>query len=116
MRNWKKQRHAAAVAVPASPLPDGAPSRGEWLGTTGKDDLTRIRGIDSRIETRLAEAGVHNFTDIEKLRAQGERDLEHRIDIPDGAIASQQWREQAALLRQGKDAEFDSRFGPAARR
>lgn len=81
------------------------------LGVGGPDDLTRIRGIDTLLGTRLVALGVTRYDDIEKLSAVDEMALEHRLALPVGLVAREQWRDQAALLRAGKDSEHRERFG-----
>ena len=106
-----RERGAAAVAVPAAGRPDDAPERGTWLGAAGGDDLSRIRGIDKTLEGRLGAAGIKTFADIEAIPGNGETALEREIGVPDGTIAEQRWREQAAMLREGRDEEWRGRFG-----
>lgn len=84
-----------------------------WLGSPERDELTRIRGIDAPLRTRLAELGVVRFEDLEKLSAEDEMALEQRLALPVGYIAREQWRPQAALLRAGQDAEHKAHFVPA---
>lgn len=99
----------------AEPAPIGraeppVPAKG-WLASSARDDLTRIRGIDGVLSTRLFGLGVVLFEDIEKLSAQDEMALETRLALPVGTIARDQWRPQAALLRAGQDAEHAAQFG-----
>lgn len=84
-----------------------------WLGSPKADGLTRIRGIDAALQTRLTELGVVRFEDLEKLSAEDEMALEQRLALPAGYIAREQWRPQAALLRAGQDAEHKTHFVPA---
>lgn len=95
-----------AAAVVAEPVPDKS-----WLGAAGYNDLTQIRGLDSRLNNRLFGLGVTRFPDIEKLSAEDEIALEQRLNVPAGFIAREQWRHQAALLRAGNFAEHSARFG-----
>jgi predicted flap endonuclease-1-like 5' DNA nuclease len=107
------------VAIEAAPagetvepaVPDDA--KKAWLGAAGYNDLTRIRGIDSVLNNRLFGLGVTRFADIEKLSAEDEIALEQRLNVPAGFIAREQWRDQAALLRAGNNAEHEARFGSA---
>lgn len=102
----------APIAAPDEPaVPDDA--KKAWLGAAGYNDLTRIRGIDSVLNNRLFGLGVTRFADIEKLSAEDEIALEQRLNVPAGFIAREQWRDQAALLRAGNNAEHEARFGSA---
>ena len=67
----------------------------------GREDLTRIRGIDALLATRLFSLGLVRFEDIEKLSAADEIALEQRLALPAGLIARDEWRAQAAALRAG---------------
>ncbi|GAA0321565.1 hypothetical protein GCM10009087_34770 [Sphingomonas oligophenolica] len=106
--------HETVEAVPLAVIvepkqPDDA--KKAWLGAAGYNDLTRIRGIDSVLNNRLFGLGVTRFADIEKLSAEDEIALEQRLNVPAGFIAREQWRDQAALLRAGNNAEHEARFG-----
>lgn len=96
---------AAAVADSSEP---GAGWRG-WFGW-GRDNLSRIRGIDEARETRLNELGIKTYREIEKMTADDEAALEARLELPKGEIAKEEWREQAALLRAGNEDEHGRRF------
>src|SRR3569623_2202428 len=98
---------AAEAAVAAAPAK-------AWFGSARRDDLMRLRGVDETIETRLAGLGVTSYDDIVHLSQEDEMALEQRLDLPAGYITREQWRDQADLLRFGKDAEFEERFGTAA--
>ncbi|MFA6122489.1 MAG: hypothetical protein WCS75_04680 [Sphingomonas sp.] len=104
---------APAIAEPA-PIGAATPEIAVtgWLGSPERDELTRIRGIDAPLRTRLAELGVVRFGDLEKLSAEDEMALEQRLALPVGYIAREQWRPQAALLRAGQDAEHKAHFVP----
>ena len=67
--------------------------------------MTRIRGIDAALATRLAEEGVTRFEDIDRLSHEEETALEQKLDLPVGEIAREQWRAQAVLLCGGRDDE-----------
>jgi len=99
---------AAADSAPAAEEPAKA-----WFGAGKRDDLTRMRGVDSVMNTRLFGLGVTSFDDVVHLSQEDEMALEQRLGIPAGYITREQWREQASLLRFGKDHEFEERFGNA---
>lgn len=95
-----------SAALPASPR--------AWPAGTARDDLTRLRGIDGLLATRLFSLGVMRFEDLKRLSAEDEMALEQRLALPAGVIAREQWRAQAALLRAGGEDEHAARFGTGA--
>lgn len=111
---------APAPMTPA-PLPVAAPApigpaepempRAGWFASSARDDLTRIRGIDGVLDTRLFGLGVTRYQDIEKLSDEDEMALEQRLNLPVGYVGREQWRTQAALLRAGKTEEHAAHFG-----
>lgn len=104
---------SAGVPAPIGPAEPEMPSQG-WFGGSNRDDLTRLRGVDGALDTRLFGLGVLRFEDIEKLSDEDEMALEQRLALPAGYITREQWRAQAALLRAGKDEEYAERFGEEA--
>jgi len=76
-------------------------------------DLTRIRGIDAALATKLAGAGIDKVEDIERMSAEDEKAIEIQLELPAGYIAREQWRLQAALLGSGEDGSMESRFAMA---
>jgi predicted flap endonuclease-1-like 5' DNA nuclease len=108
---------AEAVAAPqdvvqAAPVALAAPVANDArrFGGTLRNDLTRIRGINAGLSTRLFSLGVVRFEDLERLSAEDELMLEQKLDLPAGAIAREQWRAQATVLREGADAKHATRF------
>ncbi|KQS02045.1 hypothetical protein ASG11_14680 [Sphingomonas sp. Leaf357] len=87
-----------------------APIVASTAPASGNRDLSRIRGIDSVLKTKLFALGVTEFADIENLTDEDEMALEQRLGVPAGYITREQWREQARLLRTGQDAEQAERF------
>ncbi|WP_010185455.1 hypothetical protein [Sphingomonas sp. PAMC 26605] len=98
----------APPVAPPAPLPT---SPRAWPAGTARDDLTRLRGIDGLLATRLFSLGVMRFADIERLSDEDEMALEQRLALPVGTIARDQWRAQAALLRAGAEDAHSARFG-----
>jgi predicted flap endonuclease-1-like 5' DNA nuclease len=105
-------RAAGRAPLPSTIAEDDAPGGGwrGWFGW-GRDNLARINGIDEAREKRLNELGIKTYREIEKLAPADESALEQRLDIAQGTIGEQGWREQAALLRAGNDREHGERFG-----
>lgn len=93
---------AASAATSARPMGDRAP--------TGRDALSRIRGIDGALEGALNDEGIHDYRQVEDLSASDEASLERRLGLGAGTIAAQHWREQAAMLREGRIADHQARF------
>jgi predicted flap endonuclease-1-like 5' DNA nuclease len=102
---------AAQTAVPARALPDDAPRRGSWLGSGTTDDLSRIRGIDGSLQSRLADVGVTSYGDVQHLSDGDAAELERRLTLPDGTVARDEWREQSAMLAAGRDDDWRARYG-----
>ena len=109
---------ATAEAMAATDAPDAAPavaddeqvSTAQVAEPAGPDNLARLRGIDRLRSEKLNELGIRSFGDIEKMSGEDETALEERLGVEQGTIARDEWREQAALLRAGKDEEHGSRF------
>lgn len=95
---------ATAAAVPAA-----THSHRGWFGW-GRDNLSRIRGIDEPTEQALRHEGIKTYAAIEALTPAEEAALEDRLGMGRGRIAQQQWREQAAMLREGHDDEHGRRW------
>ena len=102
--------HDTPVAAHDMPPPAPDTPRSNWFSIGGRPDLGRISGIDAALKTRLFELGVTRFEDITGLSAEDEMALEQRLALPAGYITREQWREQAALLQDGKEAEQAERF------
>lgn len=107
------ERDDARTGVPdpdpaASDQARSAAMRSWFYG--GTDVLSRIHGIDEQDERALNQLGIHHFREIETLAPEDEAPLEGRLGLPNGTIANQRWREQAALLRAGNVQEHARRF------
>jgi predicted flap endonuclease-1-like 5' DNA nuclease len=89
----------AHPVVPGTAAAVGAAAAGR------REDLSLIRGVGRDRETRLNEYGIHNYRDLEGMGDRDAADAEARMGLPAGTIAREQWREQAATLRnEGLDA------------
>jgi predicted flap endonuclease-1-like 5' DNA nuclease len=70
-----------------------------------RDDLALIRGVGRDREISLNDAGLYRYRQIEALSDSDAAALETRLGLKSGTIAYEEWREQAALLREkGVDA------------
>ena len=92
---------ATAAVVPAGAAPAGGGLKG-FFGW-GRDNLARIRGVDPDTEARLNAEGIKTYHQVETMSAHDEVELEQRLALAPGVIAQQKWREQAAMLREGRD-------------
>ena len=97
---------AAAVGTPVAASAGAAhassASTSNSLFGSSRDDLSKIRGIDGGIEARMHDEGIHSYRQVEDLSAQDEAELERRLGLAAGTIGEQRWREQAAMLRDGR--------------
>jgi predicted flap endonuclease-1-like 5' DNA nuclease len=96
----------SATAASASSSTSG---RGGFFGW-GRDNLSRIHGVDEPTEQALRREGIKTYAAIEALTPAEEAALEDRLGFGRGRIQQQQWREQAALLREGHDDEHGRRW------
>ena len=101
---------APAATVVEEPVAAAPAVSAETLDLT-RDDLSRIRGIGTAGQRRLNEEGIYRYADITGLTPAEETDLERRLGADEGYIEQEQWREQAALLEQGKLDEHRATFG-----
>jgi len=95
----------AAVTAPAA-----STATPETLDLT-RDDLALIRGIGKAGERRLNAEGIYRYTDITGLSPVEETALEERMGADVGYIEQERWREQAALLAEGRIDEHRAAFG-----
>jgi predicted flap endonuclease-1-like 5' DNA nuclease len=104
-----RARTSAAPVAAAGTTAAATSARGGWFGW-GRDNLSRIRGIDEPTETALRGEGIKTYAAIEALTPEEEARLEDKLGFGRGRIAQQQWREQAAMLREGRDDDHASRW------
>jgi predicted flap endonuclease-1-like 5' DNA nuclease len=83
---------------------------GGWFGW-GRDNLSRIRGIDEVRERELNDRGIKTFKAIETMSADEEQTLEVQLRLAPGTVAREGWREQAAMIREGRDDDHVRRWG-----
>jgi predicted flap endonuclease-1-like 5' DNA nuclease len=107
------EEQPAVVEAPSAPVEVVEEPGKAWFGASKRDDLTRLRGLDPVMNTRLFGLGVTSFDDVVHLSQEDEMALEQRLGVAAGYITREQWREQASLLRFGKESEFNERFGTA---
>ncbi len=105
-----KERGTATAAAATTTAAATASSGGGFFGW-GRDNLSRIRGIDSDLEHALGQRGIKTYRAIENLSEADERALEDDLRLRPGTIDAERWREQAAMLREGHDDDHRSRWG-----
>ncbi len=101
---------AAVGTAAAATAASSTTSRGGGFFGWGRDNLSRIHGIDEATEQALRAEGIKTYAAIEGLTPADEAALEDRLGFGRGRIAQQQWREQAAMLREGHDEEHSRRW------
>ncbi|NIJ07002.1 putative flap endonuclease-1-like 5' DNA nuclease [Sphingomonas vulcanisoli] len=101
----ERTRPVVTKAPVAAPL-----ASTETLDLT-RDDLARIRGVGAAGQRRLNDVGIYRYADIASLTPADETALEEKLGADPGYIEQEGWREQAALLADGKLDEHQTRFG-----
>jgi len=104
---------ATGVAAGTATAAAAASSHGHGGGFFGwgRDNLSRIRGIDPDLEQALGQRGIKTYRAIEQLTEADERALEDDLRLRPGTIDHDHWREQAAMLREGRDDDHRGRWG-----
>ncbi|UIJ44565.1 hypothetical protein LZK98_16090 [Sphingomonas cannabina] len=108
----ERDRLARAAPVTAQ-IVEGAdtrPARRGWFGW-GRDNLSRIRGIDEVREKAINAEGIKTYEQVETMSVEDEAELERRLGLEPGTIGREDWRAQAAMLREGRDEEHGRRWG-----
>jgi predicted flap endonuclease-1-like 5' DNA nuclease len=100
-RQTIRDRDARLAAAPAATARDDG---------TGRDELTRIRGISAKDAAALHEAGYHRYDQIGAMSDEQQAALEARLGREPGTIAREEWRTQARLLETGKVREHERRY------
>ncbi len=104
-----KERGTTTTAATATAA--ASASHGSGFFGWGRDNLSRIRGIDPDLESALGARGIKTYKAIENLSEADERALEDDLRLRPGTIDTERWREQAAMLREGHDDDHRSRWG-----
>ncbi|WP_116091654.1 hypothetical protein [Sphingomonas crusticola] len=78
---------------------------------SSRDDLSLIRGIGAAGQRRLNEEGIYRYADIAAMTPAEEAALEEKLGADEGYIEQERWREQAALLADGKLDEHRATYG-----
>jgi predicted flap endonuclease-1-like 5' DNA nuclease len=114
-RETAEARHAAARERIAElerghPVGPGTAAAVGAAAAGTRDDLALIRGIGRVRETSLNEDGIHSYRQIENLSAADMDRLEARLGLAPGTIAREEWREQAAMLRDRRLDDHRTRY------
>jgi len=91
----------AAEVVSAAPAPVAS--------AAVSDDLLRIRGIDSGLQSQLAALGVTSVAAIAGWKTADVANFSSKLGL-DGRIERENWVEQAQILAKGAETYYSSRL------
>ena len=74
----------------------------------GKDNLKKIKGINSKIENDLNTLGIYHFEQISKWSSKNCDWIEEFLHFP-GVAKSNQWVDQAKILTSGKETIYSQK-------
>ena len=74
----------------------------------GKDNLRKIKGINSKIECDLNNLGIYHFEQISNWSAKNCDWIEEFLHFP-GVAKSNQWVDQAKILTSGKETIYSQK-------
>lgn len=75
----------------------------------GKDNLKKIKGINSKIENDLNTLGIYHFEQISKWSSKNCDWIEEFLHFP-GCAKNNQWIEQAKILQSGKETIYSQKI------
>lgn len=75
---------------------------------TGKDNLKKIKGINSKIEADLNNLGIYHFDQIAKWSNKNAEWVEAYLVIP-GCAKNNQWIDQAKILQTGSETIYSQK-------
>jgi NADH-quinone oxidoreductase subunit E len=111
-----------AAAEPGPPIPEQTqavrPERPKGLvaARNGKsDNLQRIAGIGPKHERTLLNLGFFHFDQIAAWTEGEIAWVDDHLRF-EGCITREEWIAQARLLAEGKEEEFEQRYGPGRQR
>ncbi|MFM7403279.1 MAG: hypothetical protein ACKO1N_04110 [Erythrobacter sp.] len=103
---------AAPAARPVTPEPASSQASAPTeAAPPAGDDLTRIKGLGSKISVLLGELGVTSYAQIAAWDAAEAERIDAQLGRFAGRITRDQWVEQAKLLAAGDEATFTATFG-----
>ena len=74
----------------------------------GKDNLKKIKGINSKIENDLNTLGIYHFEQISKWSSKNCDWIEEFLHFP-GCAKNNQWIDQARILQSGKETIYSQK-------
>lgn len=74
----------------------------------GKDNLKKIKGINSKIEKDLNNIGIFHFDQIAKWTSKNADWIEEFLQLP-GCVKKYQWVDQARILASGKETIYSQK-------
>ncbi|WP_122893776.1 hypothetical protein [Arcobacter peruensis] len=75
---------------------------------SGKDNLIKIKGIDSKVEKDLNKLGIFHFNQIASWSSKNCDWIEEFLLLP-GSAKKHQWVEQAKILETGKETVYSQK-------
>lgn len=75
---------------------------------SGKDNLKKIKGINSKIEEDLNHIGIFHFDQIAKWTSKNADWVEEFLQLP-GCVKKYQWVDQARILSSGKQTVYSQK-------
>ncbi len=98
----KKAEEETAAADAVKPWGLAGPIGGK------ADNLTRIKGIGSKINQILNEMGIYHFSQIAAWTEKEIEEVDEKLKFK-GRIVRENWVEQARILAEGGETEFSRR-------
>jgi predicted flap endonuclease-1-like 5' DNA nuclease len=86
----------------------GAPVKVEEGGAGPSEDLTRVDGIDSRMQVRLKELGIRRLADLAGLTSVDVKGLSEALHVG-GRVERENWVGQAQILAAGGETYYSRR-------
>jgi predicted flap endonuclease-1-like 5' DNA nuclease len=108
-----RERIAELERQGAHPVGAGTAGAISAAAAGNRDDLALIRGIGRDREISLNDAGIYRYRQIEDLSASDAAAMETRLGLKEGTISYEEWREQAAVLRDKGVEAHRTRWGAA---
>lgn len=101
----EKVKHAINPIFKKNSALDSKPLILTYPKLTGKDSLTKIKGITSKIESDLNNLGIYHFEQISQWSNKNCEWVEEFLLLPK-IVRANQWVEQAKVLLSGRDTEY----------
>ena len=108
----RAQRNSALVDAAPAAARDPAPVT--RVSDGNGDDLTRIKGVGPKLAAMLESLGITSFSQIAAWDDAEIDRIDSQLGRFEGRIRRDDWKGQAALLADGKGAEFQTKYGAGA--